>query len=90
MDVRDVAHLARMHITAEEATLFQSQLEHILDHVRDLGELDLDGVEPTAHAVAVQNVFRVDEARPGLPHAQVMANAPQARNGLFMVPRILE
>ena len=90
MDVRDVAHLARMNITDEEEALFQSQLGQVLQHVRELSELNLDGVEPTAHAVAVNNVFRIDEERPGLPHELVMANAPQPRNGLFIVPRILE
>lgn len=90
IDVRDVAHLARMNITDAEAALFQEQLDQVLDHVRELGQLNLENIEPTAHAVAVQNVFRADEERPGMAHDAVMANAPQARNGLFMVPRILE
>ena len=90
LDVRYVAHLARMTLSDEEATLFQQQLELVLGHVRKLGELDVDGVEPTQHAVPVHNVFRADEVASSLPHEQVMANAPQSRNGLFMVPKILE
>ncbi len=90
MDVRYVAHLARLSLTDEEADLFQGQLQHVLDYVQELSPLNVADVEPTAHALPLQNVFRADEAAPGLPHEQVMANAPQARNGLFMVPRILE
>jgi len=90
IDVIYVAHLARMHISDEEAKTFQGQLEHVLDHVRTLRALNVDDVEPTAHAVPVHNVFREDSVTPCLDHADVMNNAPSPRNGLFMVPKILE
>lgn len=90
IDIAYVANLARMDLSEEEAQRFQAPLEQILAHARKLGELNVDGVEPTAHAVAVTNVFRKDEVHPSLPHAEVMANAPQARQGLFIVPKILE
>jgi aspartyl-tRNA(Asn)/glutamyl-tRNA(Gln) amidotransferase subunit C len=47
-------------------------------------------VEPTAHALAVHNVFREDEVRPGLTQEAALANAPAAQAGQFMVPRIIE
>ncbi|OQA29531.1 MAG: Glutamyl-tRNA(Gln) amidotransferase subunit C [Verrucomicrobia bacterium ADurb.Bin345] len=90
IDVRYVAHLARLHLGDGEATLFQGQLEQILEHVRKLNELDVEGVEPTAHAIPVHNVFRADEPKPSLDHDQVMANAPHAHNGQFVVPKIVE
>ena len=90
IDVKYVAHLARMQVTDDEVALFEPQLAHILDHVRTLTQLDVDGVEPTAHAVPVHNVYREDETAPSLAHDDAMANAPQTRQGLFMVPRILE
>lgn len=90
IDVSYVAHLARLHLSREETAVFQEQLEHILEHVRMLQTVEVDGVEPTAHAVPVENVFREDEARPGLTRDEVLDNAPLARQGLFMVPRILE
>ncbi len=90
IDIKYVANLARMHLSEDEAQRFQAPLEHILEHVRKLGELNVDGVEPTAHAATVTNVFRRDEVQPSLPHAEVMANAPQERQGLFIVPKILE
>lgn len=90
MDVRYVAHLARLHLTDAEAEQFQGQLKQVLEYVRQLGALDVGGVEPTAHAFPVCNVFRADEPRPGLAREAVLANAPRARDGLFVVPKILE
>lgn len=90
MDVAYVAHLARLHVTAEETTLFQGQLNHILDYVQSLRALDTSAVEPMAHAVPVHNVFREDVPTPTLDRDRVMANAPLERQGLFAVPKIIE
>lgn len=90
MDVRYVAHLARVYLTDEEAERFQAQLDQILQYVRELNRLDVEGVEPTAHAMPVNNVFRKDETRPCLAHDQAMANAPSQRQGQFLVPKIIE
>lgn len=90
IDVAYVAHLARMALAPEEKALYQQQLEHILDHVRKLNELDVSGVEPMAHAIPVKNRFREDQPTPCLDHDEVMENAPEARQGQFFVPRILE
>lgn len=90
IDVRYVAHLARLHLTDEEAARFQAQLEQVLGYVKELGKLNVDGVEPTAHAMPVNNVFRKDEPRPCLDHEKAMANAPKERQGQFVVPKIIE
>jgi aspartyl-tRNA(Asn)/glutamyl-tRNA(Gln) amidotransferase subunit C len=90
IDVRYVAHLARLHLTDDEAACFQGQLEQVLQYVKELGALNVEGVEPTAHATPVQNVFRKDETRPCLEHEKAMANAPSARGGQFVVPKIIE
>lgn len=90
IDVRYVAHLARLHLTDEEVGLFQGQLEQVLAYMRELGKLNVEGVEPTAHAFPVQNVFRPDEVCPGLEHDLAMKNAPSHRQGQFIVPRIIE
>ncbi|MFH0879764.1 MAG: Asp-tRNA(Asn)/Glu-tRNA(Gln) amidotransferase subunit GatC, partial [Lentisphaerota bacterium] len=81
---------ARLHLTDEEITLFQGQLDQILSHVKDLSALDVEGVEPTAHARPVLNVFRKDEVRPSLDHDSVMKNAPASRHEQFVVPKIVE
>ncbi len=90
IDVGYVARLARLDLTPEETARFQSQLEHIVGYVRQIEALDVAGVEPTSHAVAVTNVLRPDVARPGLDHDTVMANAPETIDGHFRVPRIVD
>ena len=90
MDVAYVAHLARLDLTAEEAERFQHQLDDILRYVDRLRELDVEGVEPMAHAVPVRNMLRKDEPAGGLAPEQALMNAPLARQGLFIVPRIVE
>jgi len=90
MDVKYIAHLARLDITDEEAVRFQEQLDHILEHVRKLEEVNVDGVEPMSHAVPVQNVFRKDETRSGLNREEVLSNAPAQHQHQFRVPKIVE
>ena len=90
MDVGYVAHLARIDLTEEETELFQSQLDQVLHYVEQLDELDVTGVEPTAHAIPVFNVLRKDELGKSLNHADVIANAPAASNGEVRVPKIID
>jgi len=90
IDVKYVAHLARLALTPEEEQKLGAQLGHILSYVEKLKELDVTNVEPTAHAVPLTNVTRPDELRPSLPHDEAMRNAPAQANGLFVVPKIVE
>jgi len=90
MDVGYVAHLARIDLTPEETLLFQGQLDQVLHYVEQLGELDVSGVEPTAHAFPVYNVLRKDELGTSLNHADVIANAPAAVDGEIRVPKIID
>ena len=90
VDVKHLAHLARLALTLEEETKFGDQLGHILEHIEKLKELDVTNVEPTAHAAPRVNVTRPDEIRPSLPHEEALRNAPAQANGLFMVPKIVE
>ncbi len=90
IDVRYVAHLARLHLSDDEAVKFQAQLEQVLQHVHELSALNVEGVEPTAHAMPLNNVFRKDEVRPCLDHEKALANAPSGRHGQFVVPKIIE
>jgi aspartyl-tRNA(Asn)/glutamyl-tRNA(Gln) amidotransferase subunit C len=90
IDIQYVAHLARLHLTDDEGKKLAAQLGHILGYIEKLKELDVTGVEPTAHAVPMVNVTRPDEIRPSLPHADALRNAPARANGLFIVPKIVE
>ena len=90
LDVRYVANLARIALSDEEVTTFQGQLSRILEHVTQLEKVDVSGVEPTAHANPVYNVFRADEPRESLPKVAALANAPRQANGLFVVTKVVE
>jgi len=90
IDIKYVAHLARLHLTADEEKKLAAQLGQILGYIEKLKELDVTGVEPTAHAVPMVNVMRADEIRPSLSQAEALRNAPKQANGLFLVPKIVE
>ena len=89
-NVRYVAQLARLDLSDAEIEKFQSQLGQVLAHVEQLGRVDVSKVEPTAHANAVTNVFRKDEARPGFTQDTALSNAPRSANGLIVVPKVIE
>ena len=84
--VLHVARLARLRLSDEEVERMSGELSAILDHVEKIGELDLDGVEPTAHVVPLENVLREDEPRPSLPRERALEQAPDAGDGGFRVP----
>jgi len=88
-EVLHVASLARLSLNPEEVDLFTRQLNDILAYVEKLQEVDTEGVPPMAHAVPLVNVFREDEAAPGLPRDEALANAPAPEEGTFVVPRII-
>jgi aspartyl-tRNA(Asn)/glutamyl-tRNA(Gln) amidotransferase subunit C len=90
IDIKYVAHLARLHLTPDEEKKFGAQLGNILGYIEKLKGLDIANVEPTAHATPMVNVTRRDEVRPSLPHDDALRNAPAKANGLFMVPKIVE
>ena len=90
IDVKYVAHLARIALTPDEEQKIGSQLGHILGYIEKLRELDVSGVEPTAHAVPMVNITRADEIRLSLTHEDALRNAPRQANGLFIVPKIVE
>jgi aspartyl-tRNA(Asn)/glutamyl-tRNA(Gln) amidotransferase subunit C len=89
-DVQYVARLARIALTPEEEAKFAAQLSHVLGYIEKLNQLDVSGIEPTAHAVPMVNVTRTDEVQPSLTNEEALRNAPSKANGLFLVPKIVE
>jgi len=89
-DVRHVARLARLALTDEELERMREQLDAILAYIDKLRELDVEGVEPTSHAVPLVNVMRDDEITPSLSQDAALANAPDRAGEFFRVPRIIE
>jgi aspartyl-tRNA(Asn)/glutamyl-tRNA(Gln) amidotransferase subunit C len=90
LNVKYVAHLARLELTPEEEQKIGAQLGSILGYIEKLKEVDVSQVEPTAHAFPMVNVTRPDENRPSLSNEEALMNAPATANGLFMVPRIVD
>ena len=89
-EVLHVARLARLHLTEEELERMRAQLDAILAYVDKLRELDVEGVEPTSHAVPLVDVMRDDALAPCLPQEAALANAPDRDGEFFRVPRIIE
>ena len=79
--VLHVARLSRLRLSEEEVERMASELSGILEHVDRISELDLDGVEPTSHVVALENVLRPDEPRPSWPRERMLDSAPDSGAG---------
>ena len=90
MDIDYVSNLARIELSAEEKNKFQGQLGDVLKYFEKLQELDVEGVEPTAHAFPRFNVWDEDEAKEGLPSEKALMNAPKSRNEQVVVPKVVE
>jgi aspartyl-tRNA(Asn)/glutamyl-tRNA(Gln) amidotransferase subunit C len=84
--VLHVARLARLRVDDSEVERFSAELSQILDHIEKIGELDLEGVEPTDHVVELENVLRPDEPRESWPREQVLDLAPDSSDDAFRVP----
>lgn len=84
--VLHVARLARLKLSEGEVETMTGELSGILEHVDRIGMLDLEGVEPTSHVVALENVLRPDEPRPSLPREAALGPAPDPVDGAFRAP----
>ena len=89
-DVQHVARLARLGLDDEELDRLASELDHILDAMQALGQLDTSTIPPTAQVIPLRNVMRDDAARPSWPVEDVLRNAPATRDQQFLVPPVLE
>ncbi len=90
IDVNYVANLARLNLTEDESTTFQRQIEDILGYINKLEELDIDDIEPTAHAAPVYDQIREDVTKPSLERDAFLAIAPDTFNDQLKVPKVIE
>jgi len=88
--VKKVARLSRLELTEAELQEFTGQLSAILDYVEKMNELDTTGVDPLAHCLPINNVFREDSVKESLGTEKTLANAPQRDEEFFKVPKILD
>ena len=89
-EVEHVAKLARLALEDQEITSLTSQMDAILDYVDKLNELDTAGIEPTAHAVPMDNAFREDRTAAAIGIERALANAPAKSGSCFKVPKVIE
>jgi aspartyl-tRNA(Asn)/glutamyl-tRNA(Gln) amidotransferase subunit C len=89
-DIRWVAHLARLDLSAHELSVITPQLQAIVAYVDQLRQVNTEGVEPLAHPLPIQNVFRGDEPAPSLSIDAALANAPARQGDFYRVPAVLD
>lgn len=85
-----VGILAKLELSAEEKEQAKADMGRMLDYIDKLGELDTTGVEPLSHVFPVQNVFREDVVTNSDMREELLGNAPEQKDGMFMVPRTFE
>lgn len=88
--VEHIAELAKLALTDEEKERYRVQLSAILDYADTLQRLDLDGVPPMSHAVALTNITREDESAAAFARDVILANAPDQQDGQIRVRAVLE
>ena len=82
-----VGILAKLELSKEEQEAAKKDMERMLDYIDKLNELDTSGVEPMSHVFPVNNVFREDVVTNGDDREEMLANAPQKKDGTYMVPK---
>ncbi len=85
-----VGILAKLELSDEEKEQEKSDMGRMLDYIDKLGELDTTDVEPMSHVFSVENVFREDVVTNGDERERLLSNAPQEKDGMFVVPRTFE
>ncbi len=88
--IKYLESLARITLSEEEEKSIGGELQDILSYIDMLNELDTDSVEAMSHCQALTNVFRKDEVGESLSPDEIVANAPESRDGLFVVPKTVE
>lgn len=81
-----VGILAKLELSVEEKEQAKKDLAEMLDYIDQLGELDTTGVEPMSHVFPVHNVFREDVVTNGDDRDNILKNAPEEKDGMFLVP----
>ena len=85
-----VGILAKLELYDEEKEQAKKDMANMLDYIDTLNELDTSGVEPMSHVFPVNNVFREDVVTNGDDREEILANAPEAKEGAFVVPKTFD
>ncbi len=85
-----VGILAKLDLSEEEKEQAKKDMGNMLDYIDQLNELDTEGVEPMSHVFSLHNVFRSDEVANGDDRENMLRNAPQKKDGTYMVPKTFD
>lgn len=85
-----VGILAKLELSDEEKEQAKKDMANMLDYIDTLNELGTSGVEPMSHVFPVNNVFREDVVTNGDDREEILANAPEAKEGAFVVPKTFD
>ena len=85
-----VGILAKLELSPEEKEQAKEDMAEMLDYIDTLNELDTSGVEPMSHVFPVHNVFREDVVTNGDERDAMLAGAPEAKDGAFVVPKTFD
>jgi aspartyl-tRNA(Asn)/glutamyl-tRNA(Gln) amidotransferase subunit C len=89
-EVEHIADLAKLALSTDEKVLYSRQLSAILDYAARLNAIDTQDIPPTSVVLPFDTALREDEARPSLPREDILANAPEAEDGMFQVDAVME
>ena len=89
-EVRHIANLSRLKLSAEEEVRYAEQLSAVLDYAARLNEVDTAHIPPTSSVLPFAAPLREDEPRPSPPRERILSNAPDQEDGLFRVPPVLD
>ncbi|MDR1413526.1 MAG: Asp-tRNA(Asn)/Glu-tRNA(Gln) amidotransferase subunit GatC [Puniceicoccales bacterium] len=90
IDMDRISSLARLHLSEKEKNELSRSLSSILAHINKLSNVDLENIEPSAHAVPLRNVLRSDEIGEAFDVKTALMNAPRQRDNLIIVPKVVE
>lgn len=85
-----VGILAKLELSDEEKEAAKKDMGNMLNYIDMLNELDTDGVQPMSNVFPVKNVFREDVVTNGDDSENMLANAPEKKDGFYMVPKTVE
>jgi aspartyl-tRNA(Asn)/glutamyl-tRNA(Gln) amidotransferase subunit C len=89
--IEHIAKLSRLELSDDEKKRYSEQLSSVLDYVEQLKEVDTENVEPTANVTGLSNVWREDEIEEsGIKYSDIEKNAPEFKDGNFIVPGVFE
>ncbi|QCT40887.1 Asp-tRNA(Asn)/Glu-tRNA(Gln) amidotransferase subunit GatC [Candidatus Saccharibacteria bacterium oral taxon 488] len=88
-DIQHLASLSSLALADDEVDGLRQDLENIIGYIKQLGELDTAGIEPTYQVTGLENVWREDEVQPGIPAEKLLEMAPEKQNNQVKVPQVL-